>query len=336
MSRPLRIALIASARHPIREPFAGGLEGHTWTLAAELTRRGHEVALFARPGSDPALGLRQLEVARLRLSMAAQLDASMPDRDWLDVHHAYLRLMLDLADDRDRFDVVHNNSLHYLPIAMASALPMPVITTLHTPPTPWLESAMQCRTGSRVRFTAVSAHTARAWRLLVPEARVVRNGVDTRQWSPGPGGNDLVWSGRIVPEKDPETAIRAARAAGRRLRVAGPISDPRYFRARIAPLLGDGIEYAGHLRRCRWPVPATPAPAPHSTGERNSWSSSTSTAFPHLALLAATPRRRRTGRSSPARSTTCRPRLPTVTGSRTCPVWPRSRTRPDPRPRRTR
>ena len=33
-----------------------------------------------------------------------------------------MTLMLDLADRSDRFDVVHNNSLHHLPIAMAPIL----------------------------------------------------------------------------------------------------------------------------------------------------------------------------------------------------------------------
>lgn len=51
--------------------------------------------------------------------------------------HACLGLMVDLAEDgANRFDVVHNNSLHNLPIAMAPALHVPVITSLHTPTTP--------------------------------------------------------------------------------------------------------------------------------------------------------------------------------------------------------
>ncbi|SES47958.1 hypothetical protein [Actinokineospora terrae] len=49
--------------------------------------------------------------------------------------------MLALAVDPD-YDVVHNNSLHHLPVAMAAALSVPMLTTLHTPPTPWLESAI--------------------------------------------------------------------------------------------------------------------------------------------------------------------------------------------------
>ncbi|MFH8795869.1 glycosyltransferase [Streptomyces sp. NPDC017941] len=249
MSAPLRIALIASARFPVREPFTGGLEAHTWSLARALRARGHHVELFAAPGSDPALDVVELPVHRTSLSGAARSDVSMPlDAAWMQEHHAYLRLMLDLSGkDGNRFDVVHNNSLHYLPIAMAPAVRAPVVTTLHTPPTPWLESAIQTGERCPVTFTAVSEHTAAAWRPLVPAARVIHNGVDTDRWPVGPGGRHLVWFGRIVAEKGPHLAIEAAREAGRPLRLAGPVGDERYFAERVAPLLGGDITYVGHL-----------------------------------------------------------------------------------------
>lgn len=255
MSASLRIALVASARFPIREPFAGGLEAHTWSLARALVARGHRVALFAAPGSDPALDITELPVHRPTLSTAARSDVSMPDRRWMEEHHAYLRLMLDLASDAGRrFDVVHNNSLHYLPLAMAPAVRAPLVTTLHTPPTPWLESAIQTSAAARdgrraLTFTAVSAHTAAAWQPLVTDARVIRNGVDPARWPSGPGGPHLVWFGRVVPEKGPHLAAEAARRAGRSLRLAGPVGDREYFETRVAPLLDEDIRYVGHLDR---------------------------------------------------------------------------------------
>jgi glycosyltransferase involved in cell wall biosynthesis len=123
----------------------------------------------------------------------------------------------------------------------------PVLTTVHTPPTPWLESALLVTGGAGTRLAAVSRHTANAWQHAAPEIAVVHNGVDTRRWRLGPGGADLVWFGRITPEKAPHLAIAAARAAGRPLVLAGPVSDADYFERRVGPTLGDGVHYAGHL-----------------------------------------------------------------------------------------
>jgi glycosyltransferase involved in cell wall biosynthesis len=247
--RALRVALVASSRFPVAEPFAGGLEAHVWALADGLRRRGHDVTLFAGPGSDPRLRVELLDLHRPRISDAARGDLSMVAPRWLDEHHAYLQLMIRLIrTGAAQFDVVHNHSLHYLPIAMAATVPVPVVSTLHTPPTPWLESAIQVQDDCPVTFVAVSHHTAQAWSHLLPGIEVVHNGVDVVRWRPGPGGGPLVWFGRIAPEKGAHLAIDAAVLAGRRLVLAGPVADRRYFNAEVRPRLGlPGVEYRGHL-----------------------------------------------------------------------------------------
>ncbi|WP_253943918.1 glycosyltransferase family 4 protein [Nocardioides marmotae] len=242
----MRICLIASSRFPVAEPFAGGLEAMTHALARELVARGHDVALFAGPGSDPDLPVELLDLPAFEPSAAAMADVNAPTRHWMAEHHAYLALMLALAEGRDRrFDVVHNNSLHHLPVAMAPSLSVPVVTTLHTPPLPWLESAIALAPETS-SFVAVSRATARAWS-HVAEAAAVHNGVDVSTWCPGPGGGPAVWTGRVVPEKAPHEAIDACRLAGVPLVVAGPLPDRAYFEEQIAPRLGAGATYAGHL-----------------------------------------------------------------------------------------
>ena len=59
----MRIALIASNRFPISQPFAGGLEAHVWHLARALADAGHQVSLFAAAGSDPASDWRPFRCA---------------------------------------------------------------------------------------------------------------------------------------------------------------------------------------------------------------------------------------------------------------------------------
>jgi glycosyltransferase involved in cell wall biosynthesis len=168
----------------------------------------------------------------------------MPPEEFLREHHAYQRLMLHLAGEQ-AFDVVQLNCLHYLPVAMADLLPQPPVLSLHTPPTPWLESALYG--GRRIRPVAVSSWTARAWAPALGAIPVIGNGVDLDRWAPGPGGQQAVWTGRLVPEKGAHLAIDAAALAGIPLVLAGPASDRQYFDDQIAPRLGRGASWAGHL-----------------------------------------------------------------------------------------
>ncbi len=243
----MRICLIASSRYPLCEPFAGGLESWTHQFARELVAHGHSVSVFAAPGSDPTLPVTELQIPMFVPSTAARDDVGAPPASWMAEHHAYLGLMLDLArSGRRRFDVVHNNSLHHLPVAMEPALKVPLVTTLHTPPLPWLESAIALSSG-RSRFVAVSRATARSWEHVL-SCEPILNGVDTRRWAAGPGGCAAVWSGRLVPEKAPHEAIDAARLAGMSLVLAGPIPDRRYFAREVVPRLGADVSYVGHLK----------------------------------------------------------------------------------------
>jgi len=243
-----RIAMLAPARNDISPPFSGGLESMIWHLRRQLIAEGHHVTLIARAGSDGVETQWSLDGGRWAASELSQQDDSMPAAEFMTEHHSYLHVMRRLAAvGRYRFDVIHNHSLHYLPLAMAGTCDLPMLTTLHTPPTPWLESAIHSATDKVGSFTAVSDYTARSWEQLPEPATVIPNGVDLDAWLPGPGGDRLWWSGRVTPEKAPHLAIDAARLAGLPLDLAGPISDPVYFATQVRPRLGQGARYLGHL-----------------------------------------------------------------------------------------
>lgn len=241
----MRICLIASSRHAITEPFAGGMESLTRTLATSPTERGHHVVLFAAAGSTAPPGVEMMVAKTFSPSAHAQRDANAMPQAWLEDHHAHLALMRTLQSEDSVFDVVHNHSLHYLPVAMAGSVRAPVVTTLHTPPVGLLESAVVV-SGGDGSFTAVSEATSQAWHHAVSSV-VIRNGVDTRLFTQGAGGGPAVWCGRMVPEKAPHEAIDACREAGVPLVLIGPESDPGYVAAQVTPRLGPGVSYAGHL-----------------------------------------------------------------------------------------
>jgi glycosyltransferase involved in cell wall biosynthesis len=241
----MRIGIIAHLKHPIAEPFAGGLEMHTHLLARSLRKRGHSVTVFASSRSDLEIGVEAIcaETAMMEVGTTEATDVA-----FFREHHAYLSLMTDLRH-RD-FDIIHNNSLHYLPVAMADSLPMPMVTTLHTPPFCWLESGLRLCAARNNAVVAVSQSVAALWNHVTPTDAVILNGIDLAKFAfhdrADPHGY-LVWYGRIVPEKGLHLAIEAARRIGLPLRIAGPVLDEGYYRTAIAPVMGADAVHVGHL-----------------------------------------------------------------------------------------
>ena len=234
----MHVVMIAASRFPLKEPFAGGLESLTWNLCRGLRYRGIQVSVFAGPGSDPRLGVRELATRPLDLSAAARAgrrDAAgrVAERaPRLPAGHARAAAARDV-------DVIHNNSLHHLPVAMAVACRAPMVTTLHTPPTPWLEPAIEIADDPRSRYVAVSEHTRASWR---PRRRL-RGGAQRRGRAPVAAGAQAATRclGRAPGAREgAPPGDRHRRAAGMRLRLAGPVGDADYVRDMVTPAAGAG------------------------------------------------------------------------------------------------
>ena len=233
----MKIAVLGHRRFPIKEPFAGGLEHFTHTLVTGLAKRGCRVTLFAHQDSDRSLPL----------SLEPIFDTSFCLTYEEESHEAYLNIMDYLS--RENFDLVHDNSLNYFPIILEDCLTAPLVTTLHTPPFPRLLSAVRYRERQkRGYYISVSRFNSKLWG-LENRFEVIHNGVETNlfTYSDNCIKNRVVWTGRIIPDKGTHLAIAAAQKARVDLIIAGSISDRVYWEEQIAPYLGRGVEYAGHL-----------------------------------------------------------------------------------------
>jgi glycosyltransferase involved in cell wall biosynthesis len=246
--RSLRIAVIAPLRFPIRRPHAGGLEAAVWSEIEALRARGHEVTVVAVTGSDHVEPGSVWEMPEL----GWDADAVRTDKTYPPAYETLsvpmLRRALETIGARAAdFDVISNHCLHALPLQLAPQLGVPMVTTLHTPVDDDFVRAHRAAAGRGSAFLSVSEHTRREWQHAGVASTLLANGVDPRVWTGGPGGDDLVWFGRIVPEKAPHLAVAVARALGRRLTIAGRVGDRAYADEVLGPLLGDGVTVVGEL-----------------------------------------------------------------------------------------
>jgi len=239
----LRIGIIGHLRYPVVEPFAGGLEMHTHLLARHLIARGHDVTLFAAEGSDPAIN-----PVRVCRPMGIPSESVSKESIAQAEHRAYARIVRAVA--AGGFDVVHNNSLHALPLTQAHRIAAPMVTTFHTPPFPELEQGVINRSRADIRFVGVSQVVRGMWRDTIALDNVIMNGIELGCFAPALRTPQLpvaLWYGRFVPEKGAHLAIAAARLAGMKLRLVGPQNDAAYWRDFIEPALGPDVTYLGHF-----------------------------------------------------------------------------------------
>ena len=244
----MKIALLAHSLFPLREPFAGGLEMITYHLTLALQRRGHEVTLFAHADSAPELNVRPYPTAQ---AIHAQLYEGELARELLTLREftfaeQYAWAMTQV--ERGAFDLIHNHTMHHLPILLGERYGKRFITTIHAPPELRQKLGFRALPDGRQTVTCVSHHQRRCWEALTRVDATIHNGVDLTHWQPTDAPGDyFFWMGRICDTKAPGDAVQACRRAGKRLRLAGPIHDRHYFNTHVAPYLDDRITYLGHL-----------------------------------------------------------------------------------------
>ena len=248
MNAGLRVVVIAPLRFPIRPPHSGGLESAVWSEVTGLRARGHEVTLVAVEGSDFVRPGSAYELPRLDWPHEVPpTDVTYPLGYEATTVPALQRALEAIAAHPHRFDIVSNHCLHPLPIRYAPRLGTPMVTTLHTPPDAAFVAARAAAGPAGSAFLSVSEFTRREWARAGLHSDLLANGVDPAAWPAGPGGDDIVWFGRIVPEKAPHLAVEVARRLGRRLTIAGRIGDRAYAERVLFPVLGSDVTFTGVL-----------------------------------------------------------------------------------------
>lgn len=231
----MRILLTADPMIPVPPIGYGGIERIVDSLLREYRRAGHSVALLAHPAS----------------TAAADVHFGWPASSSKTLRNAFA---LHRAVRTFRPDVIHSFSrLAYLLPALAARQRAVMSYQRHTggPQITWAS-----RLGGRsLRFTGCSEFICRMGRRAGGTWTAIPNFVELEKFTFARAVSPdapLVFLSRLDDVKGPDLAIAIARAAGRKLILAGNRAEtgPQrdFFDREVAPHLGqNGIEWIGEV-----------------------------------------------------------------------------------------
>ncbi|MFC4021656.1 glycosyltransferase family 4 protein [Micromonospora sp. GCM10011542] len=213
-------------------PGYGGLEQVVAGLVDGLVGFGHRVTLFGAGGQHgtAASGF----VSTVPELQYERLGESLPEL----AHLARLNQLIT-ADD---FDLIHDHTT--IGPLVAGRRSVPTVATVHGNPVGEYGDVLG-DVDRRIGLVAIS-HAQRRFNPGLPWAGTVHNALDARGFprKTVPSDGPVLWLARFSPDKGPEIAIRACRAAGLPLLLAGKCNEPaerRYYDQVVRPLLGEDV-----------------------------------------------------------------------------------------------
>jgi len=244
----MKIAQVAPLWELVPPATYGGTELVVHLLTEEMVRLGHEVTLFAAKGSQTS--------ARLIESCPAALRAMEGEHKEDKTHCNVIAYEMGMVGDvlkrarNGEFDIIHNHmGFQFLPFA--DLVDVPVVTTLHNAlaPARIKELFLDNR---QLPYISISDYQQVLW----PElnyAGTIHHGINLSKFDPCfevSNKDYFAFLGRLSPEKGPHSAIKIAKAVGKKIILAGKIDrvDKAYYEKEIEPLVdGDQVQYIGEL-----------------------------------------------------------------------------------------
>jgi len=225
-----RIAILAPVawRTPPRQ--YGAWETVAGNVAEGLVSRGWDVTLFATGDS----------VTKARLH--AVVERGYEEDRAVDPKVAEYLHISEAFEHAAEFDLIHSH-YDFMALSYTRLVKTPVLSTIHGFSSPQIMPVYEkYRDGY---FVSIS-NSDRAARLNY--LATVYNGIDLALYPlRESGGDQLIFLGRIHPDKGVHLAIEVAQLSGLPLLIAGIVQDREYFRRQVEPHLNQAIRYVGPL-----------------------------------------------------------------------------------------
>ena len=228
-SNKRRVAMLSPVAWRTPPLHYGAWETVASNITEGLIARGWDVTLFATRDS----------VTRAHLH--AVVDRGYEEDPSGDPKVAEYLHISEAFEHAAEFDLIHSH-YDFMALTYSRLVKTPVLTTIHGFSSPRIMPVYQkYRDGY---FVSISdSDRAPGLNYLA----TVYNGIDLSLYPlQESGGDDLIFLGRIHPDKGVHLAIEVARLSGRRLIIAGIIQDEVYYREKLKPHIdGQQISYIG-------------------------------------------------------------------------------------------
>ncbi|WBL27048.1 glycosyltransferase [Zunongwangia sp. HGR-M22] len=242
----MKVAIIADHRHPLKKPYAGGLAMITHKMVQKLAEKGIEVDIYAKSGSQ-CENLQNLDHHFAEDSPFSCIYSEKYNPTEIKNTIVYSEIFQDL--ERNEYDIVHNHTLHYLPIILGNKLRTKFITTLHTMAFPEIKFALDyVKKDLNQEFVVVSESLRDQYSKFLNFPKVIRNAIDLNDWEANFEADNqyCMWYGSICKEKAPHLAIEVAIKANKPIILAGRGKNSEYFERFVSPLLKNPlVSYVG-------------------------------------------------------------------------------------------
>src|SRR5258706_2223168 len=217
-----RVAVVSPVAWRTPPRHYGAWETVASNVAEGLVARGWDVTLFATGDS----------VTRAHLH--AVVNKGYEEDPTVDPKVAEYLHIPEAFEHAAEFDLIHSH-YDFMALTYTRLVQTPLLTTIHGFSSPRiLPVYRKYRDGY---FVSISDSDR------VPGLNylaTVYNGIDFSLYPlQESGGDDLVFLGRIHPDKGVHLAIEVARRSGSPLLIAGIIQDKEYFREKVEPFLAD-------------------------------------------------------------------------------------------------
>ena len=203
------------------------------TVASNITEglvaRGWDVTLFATADS----------ITKAKLH--AVIDKGYEEDTSVDPKVAEIYHTSEIMERADEFDLIHN-SYDFIPLTYSRLIKTPMLTTIHGFSS---DKILQIYRKYKDTYYVSISDSDRDNEL--PYLATVYNGIDlTNLTYSDKRGENLVFLGRIHPDKGTHLAIETAKKAKMNLLIAGIIQDEEYFNTLVKPHINDTtIQYVG-------------------------------------------------------------------------------------------